>query len=133
MKIAVVTDDGKTISRHFGRALYYLVVEVEAGNEIARSLRDKMGHHEFSGTEEKTIEQRGFGHGFDPASQKRHEQMLNTINDCQVVIAGGMGRGAYQSMADTGKEVYVVSTQDVDQALDAYLGGTIENMMDLIH
>lgn len=133
MKIAVVTDDGKTVSRHFGRAKYYLVVEVEAGNEIARSLRDKMGHHEFSGAEEKTIGQRGIGHGFDPASQKRHEQMLQAINDCQVVIAGGMGRGAYQSMDDAGKEVYVVSTQDIDQALDAYLGGTLENMMDLIH
>ncbi len=133
MKIAVVTDDGKMISRHFGRAQNYLVVEVEAGKEIARSLRDKMGHHEFSGAEEKATGQQGVGHGFGPASQKRHEQMLQAINDCQVVIAGGMGRGAYQSMVDAGKEVYVVSTQDVDQALEAYLGGTLENMMNLIH
>ena len=35
MKIAVVTDDGKTICQHFGRALYYAVVTVE--NEIGRA------------------------------------------------------------------------------------------------
>ena len=31
MKIAAITDDGTTISQHFGRAPYYVVVTVEAG------------------------------------------------------------------------------------------------------
>jgi len=31
MKIAFVSDDGITISRHFGRATYYVVVEIENG------------------------------------------------------------------------------------------------------
>ena len=31
MKIAVITDDGKAISQHFGRAQYYLVATVENG------------------------------------------------------------------------------------------------------
>jgi predicted Fe-Mo cluster-binding NifX family protein len=29
MKIAIVSDDGMTISQHFGRATYYVVVSVE--------------------------------------------------------------------------------------------------------
>jgi predicted Fe-Mo cluster-binding NifX family protein len=29
MKIAVITDDGKTISQHFGRAPYYMVFSIE--------------------------------------------------------------------------------------------------------
>jgi predicted Fe-Mo cluster-binding NifX family protein len=35
MKIAVITDDMKTISAHFGRAQYYLVFTVENGKIIA--------------------------------------------------------------------------------------------------
>jgi len=31
MKIAVITDDGKTISQHFGRSPYYLVLTIEEG------------------------------------------------------------------------------------------------------
>ena len=29
MKIAIITDDGKTISQHFGRANYYAVVTID--------------------------------------------------------------------------------------------------------
>jgi predicted Fe-Mo cluster-binding NifX family protein len=43
MKIAVITDDGKTISQHFGHAPYYLVVTVENNKIIDRELRDKPG------------------------------------------------------------------------------------------
>ena len=32
MKIAAVSDDGITISQHFGRALLYVVVTAEDGN-----------------------------------------------------------------------------------------------------
>ena len=48
MKIAVITDDGKTISQHFGRAPYYLVLTIEEGKIVSREMRDKMGHNQFS-------------------------------------------------------------------------------------
>jgi len=32
LKIAVITEDGKTISKHFGRAPYYMIVTIENGN-----------------------------------------------------------------------------------------------------
>ncbi len=41
MKIALITDDGKSISQHFGRAPYYLVVTLEDGKEVNRELRPK--------------------------------------------------------------------------------------------
>jgi predicted Fe-Mo cluster-binding NifX family protein len=31
MKIAAITDDGRTISQHFGRASHYMVVTIEDG------------------------------------------------------------------------------------------------------
>jgi predicted Fe-Mo cluster-binding NifX family protein len=39
MKIAAITDDGKTISQHFGRAPYYLVVTVENGQIVDHTER----------------------------------------------------------------------------------------------
>jgi predicted Fe-Mo cluster-binding NifX family protein len=41
MKIAFITDDGKTISQHFGRASYYLVLIIEDEKETERQLREK--------------------------------------------------------------------------------------------
>ena len=48
MKIAVITEDGKTISQQFGRAPYYLVLTIEEGGIIQREMRNKLGHNQFS-------------------------------------------------------------------------------------
>jgi len=132
MKIAFVSDDGKTICRHFGRAQYYQVVEVENGEEIGRELREKMGHQNFSSSEIKHTQNNG-PHGFDPASQKKHSEMLTAISDCEIIVAGGMGQGAYQSMQENGMKVFVVSMDEIDQALEAYIAGNLEDMADLVH
>ena len=96
MKIALITDDGKTISQHFGRAPYYLVVTIDEGKVIDRETREKMGHNQFSGHGHE--EGHGEQHGLDGGSHGKHAQMADAISDCQVVICGGMGMGAYESM-----------------------------------
>ena len=63
MKIAVITDDGATISRHFGRAPYYAVFTVEDGAVVEREMRDKAGHAQFQ------AESQGDG---DPQSEREH-------------------------------------------------------------
>ena len=39
-KIAAVSDDGVTISAHFGRAPIYVVVSVDEGKVLSRETRD---------------------------------------------------------------------------------------------
>ncbi|RME39883.1 MAG: dinitrogenase iron-molybdenum cofactor biosynthesis protein, partial [Thermoflexia bacterium] len=60
MKIAAVSDDGVTISPHFGRAPFYVVVTVEEGRIVGREVREKMGHAHFAGEHHH-----GYGHGAD--------------------------------------------------------------------
>jgi len=91
MKIAAITDDGRTISQHFGRAPYYLVATVENGAIVNREMRDKLGHAHFA-DEPHEGDQSGQPHGFGPAAQNRHVQMAEAIADCQALLCGGMGR-----------------------------------------
>ena len=49
MRIAFVTDDERTVSQHFGRARYYLVVTLEDGQIVERERREKPGHAQFAG------------------------------------------------------------------------------------
>ena len=132
MKIAFVTDEGLEISRHFGRAGKYLVIEIENGSEIGRELRDKMGHQHFSG-QEGDHEHQGGPHGFDPASQSKHASMLSAIEDCDVVICGGMGQGAYQSIANSGKQVYMVEELDINLNLEKFISGELSSSDFLVH
>lgn len=132
MKIAFVTDDGKTISQHFGRAAYYLVVTIEDGKVVHRELREKFGHAHFA-NEPHDPEQPGQPHGFGPASESRHARMALTIADCQVLLCGGMGMGAYESMKQRGIRPIVTDILSIDEAVKVYLEGNIVDHMERLH
>jgi len=133
MKIAFISDDGVTISQHFGRAMSYLVVEVQDGKALHREMRDKMGHTHFQDSHQHDHASSEGAHGFDAASQSKHTQMISAIEDCQVVVCGGMGRGAYQSITEAGIEVFMTDSAIIDDALKGYLAGNLKNLSDLVH
>lgn len=132
MKIAVITDDGKVISQHFGRAAHYLVVTVENGQIVDRQLRDKIGHSHFA-SQHIEVEVPGQPHGMDAASHKKHLQMSDVIADCEALLCGGMGMGAYQSMVSRGIKPVVTDIRDIDQAVMAYVEGKIVDRIDRLH
>jgi predicted Fe-Mo cluster-binding NifX family protein len=132
MKIAAITEDGKTISQHFGRAPYYQVMSVEEGQIVNRELRDKLGHAHFA-HEPHAPGPPGQPHGTDPAAQSRHARMAESIADCEALLCGGMGMGAYQSMKELGIRPIVTDIQSIDEAVTAYVEGRIVDQVDRLH
>ena len=131
MKIAFITDDGKTISQHFGRAPYYLVLEVEDGEVVNREMRDKMGHTHFKSDEHHHDSSKGSG--MDAESHKKHTSMAQAIDDCETLICGGMGMGAYQSMQQVGIIPIVTDLINIDEALQAYLARDLKDQTEKLH
>ena len=131
MKVAAITDDGVTISQHFGRAVQYAVFTVEDGQIGHKELRDKFGHQHFVGQDAE--HKPGESHGFDAASQDKHARMAASIADCQVLLCRGMGWGAYQSMEQAGIKPIVTDIADIATAVKAYLTGTIVDHKELLH
>ena len=133
-KIAVVTEDGKTISQHFGRAPYKALLTVEDGLIVGRERREKWGHAQVAGQDaEEAHGSDARGHGFDAASQDRHSRMAAAIADCQVLLARGMGAGAYQSMAQAGVRPVVTDIAEIDQAVQAYVDGRLGDHTERLH
>ena len=131
MKVACVTDDGKIISQHFGRAPYYAVVTIEDGLIIERELRDKVSHmHVPSKT---TAAETGIRRGTDPTSHSKHQTMAEIISDCEALLCRGMGYGAYESMQKMGITPVVTDQPDVDSAVLAYAAGDLEDHTELLH
>jgi predicted Fe-Mo cluster-binding NifX family protein len=131
MKIAAVSDDGRTISRHFGRASLYVVLSVEDGKIAGKETRPKAGHGACDGAERHHAP--GEACSCDSASQAKHRTMADTIADCQILMAGGMGLGAYDSLKSYGIEPVVTNLESIDQAAQMYLAGELANMMDRLH
>ena len=132
MKIATITDDGKTISQHFGRAPYYLVLTIEEGKIVNREMRDKMGHNHFT-SQEHVEEPHSAGHGTDSDSHNKHVSMAEAISDCEALLCGGMGMGAYESMRKLNIKPVVTDTQDIELAVQAYIDGKLIDHTELLH
>lgn len=133
MKIALITDDEKTISQHFGRANYYVVVTIENGQIVQREMRDKLSHKHFAGEEHGHSHQADTRHGFDAASQDRHAQMSESIADCEALLCRGMGAGAYESMKARGIRPIVTDVEAIEEAALAYSRGELRDHIEKLH
>ena len=142
MKIAAVTDDELTISQHFGRSRFFLVVTIEDGQITHRELRDKLGHAQFVNLPHDDHDhdhdhEHGHGHGqrhgLDAASHGKHLRMTEAITDCEAVLCRGMGQGAYNSMQIHGIKPVVTDIANIDAAALAYAAGEIVNHVDRLH
>jgi predicted Fe-Mo cluster-binding NifX family protein len=129
--IAAVTDDGITISQHFGRAKYYEVLFVENGKIVKKEQRDKLDHHNFA--QEEHHHQSDSKHGFDESSHNKHISMAEAVNDCSFVLARGMGAGAYQSMVQLNIKPIVTDIKNIDEAVQKVIDGTIVDHTEKLH
>lgn len=100
MKIAVTYDNGN-IFQHFGRTESFKVYDVE-DNKVVSS---------------EVISSNGVGHG----------ALAGLLADraVDVLICGGIGGGAQQTLADAGVELVAGAEGDADQAVEAYLKGEL--------
>ena len=133
MKIATITEDGKTISQHFGRAPNYMVVTVEDGKITQHELRSKVGHGQFEGEHHEGQAHDAGRHGYGHAADHRHGQMAATISDCEAVLCGGMGRGAYENLKTRQIRPVVTDLVDIDEAVMAYVHGDIVDHTEKLH
>jgi predicted Fe-Mo cluster-binding NifX family protein len=127
LKIAAVSDDGVHVSQHFGRAPYYVVLTVEEGRIVDSETRPKAGHHTFAAQGHPRLAP-GERHGYDPGSQAKHRSMAESIADCEVLIAGGMGMGAYESLKGYGIRPIVTDVDGIREAVGRYLDGNLPDL-----
>ena len=136
MKIAVACMNEFTVSAHFGRAEKYMVYDIEEGKVSGRKLVPKAGHRHFS--QQQGAGSHGHGHGQGGSglghhAACKHEQMIENIRDCDVLLVGGMGRGAYLDLQKWGIRPIVTDITEVEKAVQAVVDGTIVDHTEKLH
>lgn len=116
MKIAFPTRDNETLSRHFGKMTAMVVVELDGDEEVGREARDMAA-----------MPACGDGH------HGRPDFVVSVVNDCDVVIANGIGIPLADRIRSEGVDVILTRTRMIDGALAAYLDGSIRHEPTLAH
>lgn len=104
-KIAIATVDGVSVCDHLARSAAFVVVEVSAGKEVARSLRT-----------------RGTG------ACGNHATFVEMLKGCDAVICGGIGEGAAVSLVANGIAAVVspsASGTTIEDVLRAWIEGRL--------
>jgi predicted Fe-Mo cluster-binding NifX family protein len=139
MKVAVVTDDGRTISQHFGRATYYEVLTVENGSVTGRERREKPAHqhhhHPAHDLEQGVVHlhEDGDAEATGVGTGNAHNSVIASIQDCATVISRGMGLGAYDSLRGAGIEPIITDVREIDEAVRQYLAGDLVDHPERLH
>ena len=132
IKIAIPTDDGITISRHFGQAKAFLIVTLDNGEITEQELRqlpdagDHDHHHHHDHNHDHTHHQ---GMGGNPA----HMAKFDYIQDCQVLIGGGMGQPAVQRLNNMGIQVALTDHKNIADLLEEVKTGQVKHNPRRVH
>ena len=117
MKIAIPTNDGTSISEHFGRSASFLIFDIENGHIKRRELKPNGAKHSHSpGTcDHRTT-------GSEPHS---HAGILAALEGCDIVICGGMGQKAAEALRSCGTQILLAPPASAEDTVVAYLAGKL--------
>jgi predicted Fe-Mo cluster-binding NifX family protein len=115
MKIAMPTDDRKTLAAHFGRAAEFAVYEVADGE--AKRLEHRPNLHVGH-----AAAQHGRGQQAAPRGRGGFEESLAGVD---ALICKGMGRRAEEACAALGIDVIFATEVDLDDVAGKFARGEL--------
>ncbi|MGA9406860.1 MAG: NifB/NifX family molybdenum-iron cluster-binding protein [Bacteroidota bacterium] len=126
-RVAIATDDGTTVSSHFGHARFYEVLNFSDGKVTKRERREKAGHHSFGTAESELGDHNGGAH------EERHQTMVSPVLDCQAVIVRGMGQGAVEHLCRSNLLPVLTELHMIDEVIQAVATDSMDNDPQRIH
>lgn len=154
VRLAIPTDDGVTVAPHFGRAKYFVLVELEEGKEVSRTLVENLharghGHHDEhhlgrgnhglhgyhggwrngngNGNGYGHHHGNGFGHGLGHGHG--HDEVFASIGNVDGVIAVRVGPHMFEDLKSRKVGVYLVRVgTSVNDAIAQFSAGTLRDV-----
>ncbi len=126
MKIAIPSNDSTTISAHFGRTKGFVICEID-NNKVVKK---EYIQNTFTGHSQGLHTDKNLKHNSHEHQKHSHQGILDAIGDCEVVIAGGMGRRLYNDFEQNNIKVFVSQEANIDSALNLFLNNELDNNTD---
>ncbi|HEY52794.1 MAG TPA: hypothetical protein G4N94_04985 [Caldilineae bacterium] len=136
MKIAFVTDDGKTISAHFGQARYLSFITIKDGEVTSTEVieRNLEGHHSRHHKHDHDHDHgHGYGHGHGRGGGGGFQTKFLPLQGCDLLIARGIGPSAMNNVRALGVEVVLTDLKTIDDALAALADGSLAHNPRRLH
>jgi len=120
VKIAIPSDDGESISPHFGRCRYFIIYEIEDNKIKSRTVRKNLCCPHRVNVCPKTVlvQTREF-------IERIRNEAVSGILDCQVMIGRYMNESAIDNLNSHNIRIVLVDEKEADVAIEKYLLGAL--------
>lgn len=125
-KVAIATNDQKTVTGHIGRCRSFTVVDIKDGKEIARESRENTFTHHRMAHEHEQHHHHGHGEG-----QHSHEGLISGLRDCNYLISSGGGWRVVEDLKKNNIETLFTDVRLIDEAVSKFIHGELSNLEDL--
>jgi len=126
MKVAIATDDYKSVTGHVGRCNGFLIVTVENGNIKETEERENNFTNHGRGNH-------GQGHGHHHHGEEHktgHQRLAEGLKDCSHLICHGVGWRLVEDLTVAGIKPILTNEEDALQAAIKLENGTLEILED---
>ncbi|AMW33417.1 Predicted Fe-Mo cluster-binding protein, NifX family [Fervidobacterium changbaicum] len=140
MRFVIPTDDGNVVADHFGRAMYFMKVEIKDGKEISRILVDNLharshGNHGHHGHYEPGHHEHahGYGHGREFGHEHEHghghEEVFASTGEIDAVVAVRIGPHMFEDLKERGVDIYLVKPRtSINEIVSKMLSGELKKL-----
>ncbi len=123
MKIAIPSNNKQTICGHFGRTAGFMIYEIADNKIVNQEYRPNTFTGHAQGKHQEHNHQQGHGHGHGHS----HSGILSALHDCEIVIAGGMGRRLLDDLTQNNKKVFVTKEANIKIAVEAFINQKLDH------
>lgn len=117
MKIAVPSNDGLSVSEHFGRSAFFMIFETDKEKIVGEEIR--RNNHTPHALGECDHGQNSHGH-------HSHSAMVRVLADCAVVLCRGIGWRASEDLKKGAIEPFILDRPfTVREAVSHFISGKL--------
>ena len=116
MKVAVATDDGRSVSQDLASAKFFVVRSVRPSNPPGRELRLKPRHVESK-----------WGSKDEPSLALLAREMVSSTGDCHLLVAGGASRELHEGIVRAGRRMVLTDLVFVADVFKAAAEGNLDD------
>lgn len=124
MKIAIATNDRKSVTGHLGRCRAFMVFEIEGEKIVHNEVRENVF------TSHRLGEQQHHHHG--EGEGNCHTRLANGLKDCTYLISSGGGWRVVEDLKKHNITTLFTNEELIDNAVAKFMRGQLKDEVDLV-
>lgn len=129
MKVLIPTNEGKEVSKHFGRSLIFAVFEIEKNEIISKEMRSNphaIEHQrEQSGKPDHNCKHE------QKEGEHDHSSLFSVLQDIDIVITSGIGSHLVMDLLKSNKRIFYTEEDSIEKALGEFMKGQLKEVKDI--